>query len=241
MAFLPVKNFLRGKAEPKTGDVICGLDEVGRGPWAGPLVACALILRQDFRFKGLKDSKKMTPSAREKVAALLMQKAVFGLGVVEPAEIDDLGVIKANNLAFNRALADLSGKDGAVNPDYLLVDGRDRLVLPFPHHTVIKGDEKIKVIACASIVAKVHRDKIMAGLSKIYPGYGFNVHKGYGTAFHQAALKKLGPCDIHRKSFAPIALMLNSRKRLSAANAKSPTAPIAPTARMLKKNKRGCF
>jgi len=150
----------------------------------------------------------MTALAREKIAAILRKKAVFGVGVVEVAEIDDLGIIKANNLAFDRALADMASKGPGTEPDFLVVDGRDRLKLPFPHQTIIKGDEKIKVIACASIVAKVHRDRMMVRLSKRYPGYGFHLHKGYGTAAHQAALKKKGPCNIHRKSFAPIAKLL---------------------------------
>jgi len=212
MVFRPIKNYLQGKADPEKGAVICGLDEVGRGPLAGPLVACALILTGEVRFKGLKDSKKMTAAAREKIAKILQKKAVYGLGEVKPRELDRLGMTAANNLAFNRALKDMEGKKGALRPDFLVVDGRDRLKLPYPHTTVIKGDEKIKVIACASIVAKVARDRMMIQMAEKYPHYGFELHKGYGTEMHMKALKKHGPCRIHRKSFAPVAEMAKWRR-----------------------------
>lgn len=204
MVFQPISRFLTNSpVSPKTA-VICGLDEVGRGPLAGPLVACALVLRKDIRFKGLKDSKKMSALAREKIVKLLQQKAVYGLGFVKPGELDRLGMIAANNLAFKRAITAMEKKTGAIKPDFLVVDGRDRLKLPYPHTTVIKGDEKIKVIACASIVAKVARDGLMRELAKKYPQYGFDLHKGYGTSVHLKALKKYGPCKIHRLSFAPV-------------------------------------
>jgi ribonuclease HII len=199
MVFLPLKNFV-----PEGEQTVCGLDEVGRGPWAGPLVACALILKKDIRFKGLRDSKKMPAKAREKIFRLLQKKAVYGLGVVSVEEVDSLGIIKANNLAFSRALDGLLAKKGAIRPDFLVVDGRDRLSFPYPHRTIIKGDEKIRVIACASIVAKVTRDSMMADLALQWPQYGFERHKGYGTALHRRALKKYGPCQIHRKSFSPM-------------------------------------
>jgi ribonuclease HII len=214
MVFLPLKKFIGSAVASDDGAVVCGLDEVGRGPWAGPLVACALILKRDVRFKGLKDSKKMTAAAREKIRRILEKKSWYGLGRVEPREIDALGIIAANNLAFNRALEDLKKRHGPVKPAILLVDGRDRLKLPFPHLTVIKGDEKIKVIACASIVAKVERDALMVGLAGKYPQYGFDLHKGYGTAMHQKALKKYGPCEIHRQSFAPVASLSGKTLRL---------------------------
>ena len=201
MVFLQLKKFIDAAV---TGKVICGLDEVGRGPWAGPLVACALVLKKDLRFKGLKDSKKMTGPAREKIFKMLGKRADWGIGVASVAEIDKLGLIKATNLAFNRALSEMAGKKGSVRPDFLVVDGRDRLELPIPHKTVIKGDEKIKIIACASIVAKVVRDRMMREMGLKWPGYGFEKHKGYGTALHLEALKKHGPCELHRRSFRPV-------------------------------------
>jgi ribonuclease HII len=204
MVFRPIKHYLQGKGYKGKEQVICGLDEVGRGPLAGPLVACALILTGEVRFKGLKDSKKMSALAREKVAKILQKKAIYGLGEVTPEEIDQLGIIAANNLAFNRALKDMERKRQAAKPDFLVVDGLDKLRLPYPHLTVIRGDEKLKVIACASIMAKVTRDRLMVQLAKKYPHYGFEQNKGYGTASHLHALKLHGPCPIHRKNFAPV-------------------------------------
>ena len=203
MVFLPLKKFVGD-----TRRTICGLDEVGRGPWAGPLVACALILNKDIRFKGLKDSKKMPAPSREKIFKVLQKKAFYGLGVVSVEEVDSLGITKANNLAFNRALHDLTTKKGSIKPEYLVIDGRDRLDLPYPHKTIIKGDEKVKIIACASIVAKVTRDGMMRNLAVRWPQYGFERHKGYGTAGHMRALAKYGPCPLHRRSFSPVKEMV---------------------------------
>jgi ribonuclease HII len=184
--------------------VLCGIDEVGRGPWAGPIVASAVILVEEIRFKGLKDSKKLTAKARAEACKILQQKAFFGIGKVESKEVDKLGLIKATNAAFIRALEDMCKKKGCPKPDFLLVDGRDRLKLPYPHKTIIKGDEKLKLIACASIIAKVTRDNIMDEFAAKFPDYGFDEHKGYGTARHQQALKSHGACEIHRKSFKPV-------------------------------------
>lgn len=184
--------------------VLCGIDEVGRGPWAGPIVASAVILEDDLRFKGLKDSKKLTAKARAEAFELLKKNGFFGIGIVDSKEVDKLGLIKATNTAFVRALEDLLQKKGCPPPDFLLVDGRDRLKLPYPHKTIIKGDEKIKLIACASIIAKVTRDKIMDEYGAKFPAYGFDEHKGYGTKRHQQALKEHGLCEIHRQSFGPV-------------------------------------
>jgi ribonuclease HII len=185
--------------------IICGLDEVGRGPWAGPLVTCAVILPDNFRLKGIKDSKKLKKSERERIGKILEKKAYYGLGVATVEEVDGLGLIPATNIAFIRALKQLRRKKGSHKPDFLVIDGRDKLSLPYPHRTIIKGDEKIKEIAAASILAKVARDAMMVELAKNYPEYGFELHKGYGTDLHARRLKKFGASEIHRKSFAPVA------------------------------------
>lgn len=196
---------------------VCGIDEVGRGCWAGPLVACALMFNEDIKIKNLKDSKQLTKEKREEVFELLSRakeqgKVFFGVGISEVCEVDDLGVIKANNLAFVRALEEM-GKAGAdaqgpqrnfSAPKFLLVDGRDKLLLPYPFATVIKGDEKIKMIACASIIAKVTRDRMMCELAKKYPEYGFELHKGYGTERHQQAINEHGITAIHRRHYKPV-------------------------------------
>lgn len=192
---------MRAHVEPA---IICGMDEVGRGPWAGPLVTCALILPPKHRIGGIKDSKKLTEAQREKVYKILVKKSYFGIGVASVKEVDKLGLIKATNLAFVRALKDMQSKKGSVNPDLLLVDGRDKLILPYPHQSIIRGDDKVKAISAASIVAKVTRDRMMKELAVRYPEYGFEEHKGYGTARHQRALKQHGPCVLHRTSFSPV-------------------------------------
>lgn len=235
------------------GKIVCGLDEVGRGPWAGPLVACALVLKKDVAVRGARDSKQLNARQREKIFKKLQQVALYGVGVVSVEEIDKMGLIAANNLAFNRALKELknaprgcadnfnvgNSRDGVgekqmtrssrpvsslvksgttpgtgVVPDFLLVDGRDRLSLPYPHKTIIRGDSKIKIIACASIIAKVVRDRMMVELAQKYPDYGFDEHKGYGTERHQNALRKFGACAIHRRSFLPVRKILEPQLEL---------------------------
>lgn len=199
MTFLPIKKLI---PEGTDEQLVCGLDEVGRGPWAGPIVACALMFPRGLRLAKLKDSKHLSEERRNEFFAYLDKNAAYGIGRAEVEEIDKLGLIKANNVAFSRAIEALAQK-GHV-PGFILVDGRDRLNLPHPWKTFIKGDEKVKLIACASIMAKVVRDRIMDDLGKKYPEYGFESHKGYGTQEHQRALKKFGACEIHRKSFAPV-------------------------------------
>ncbi len=186
-----------------TQGIICGIDEVGRGPWAGPLVACALVFKRKrvFGLKEVKDSKKLTEKKREKFFAIIKKNAVYGIGMAEVEEIDTFGLTKATNLAFTRALEELPL---AFKPDFLLIDGREKWKLPYPSRSIIKGDEKIKIIACASIMAKVTRDRIMRKLALQYTKYGFERHKGYGTSRHARALKKHGICPIHRRSFRPI-------------------------------------
>lgn len=207
MTFIPLSKLI---PEGTDEQLVCGLDEAGRGPWAGPVVACALMFKAQnpsgkaspLRLPNLKDSKHLSLDRRNEFYELLTKKTAYGVGMASPEEIDRLGLLKANNLAFQRALDELEAK-GPV-PSFILVDGRDRLNLPHPWKTIIKGDEKVKIIACASIIAKVVRDRIMDELALKYPKYGFQSHKGYGTREHQKALKKYGSCDIHRKSFAPV-------------------------------------
>jgi len=190
--------------------VICGIDEAGRGPWAGPLVACALTMPLTTRVVGLDDSKKLTAAERDKLFPILEKKAQYGVGIVDSLYIDQYGLSKAVNQTFKLALQDLQIKHPELTPDFLLIDGRDKLALPFPYKTIIDGDQKIKLIAAASIIAKVTRDRMMQEESKKYPEYGFHEHMGYGTKRHQEALSKYGISPIHRKSYAPVFALFQS-------------------------------
>lgn len=201
MVFLSLKKVLETEKEM----LVCGMDEAGRGPWAGPVVACALMLKGEIRIKGLKNSKALTAEKREEIYEKLKEKAWFGVGVADHAEIDRAGLLRATHWAFDRALEAMLRKKGVPRPELLIVDGRDKWRFPIPHKTVIKGDEKIKIVACASIVAKVERDRIMRKMAKKYPQYGFDSHMGYGTARHHKAIKEHGICEIHRRSFEPVA------------------------------------
>lgn len=202
MGFLPLKKFLNPEYLQK-GKIICGIDEVGRGPWAGPLLAAAIIFTKDIRIHGCADSKKLTAEQREKILKKLEKIAYYGIGLASVEEIDEHGLTRATTLAYLRALQELEQKQHH-HPDFIVIDGRDQHQLPYPSKSIIKGDEKLKIIACASIIAKVKRDAIMKKLARKYPQYGFNQHKGYGTRMHQQALVKHGPCALHRKSFMPI-------------------------------------
>lgn len=186
---------------------VAGIDEAGRGPWAGPVVAAAVILdraRLPAHLQaGIDDSKKLTRRQRDAVAALLPDCAVIGIGRAEVDEIDRLNILQATLLAMRRAVAAL-----AVPPATALVDGNRTPVLPCPARAVIGGDAACLSIAAASIAAKVNRDRIMAELAAVYPGYGWEDNAGYGTRAHRAALDRLGPSPQHRRSFRPIANML---------------------------------
>lgn len=187
--------------------LICGVDEAGRGPWAGPVAAGAVILDPQQPIDGLTDSKKLTEAAREALYPEIRAKAVtFGIGWASPAEIDQLNIREATFLAMTRAIAIM----GMV-PAELIIDGNCMPSrLPCPARAVIKGDLTEPAISAASILAKVARDRAMADLCARYPGYGFSRHKGYGTAAHADALETLGPCGCHRKSFAPVARALRA-------------------------------
>ncbi len=258
MGFISPKKLLDSRINtlfgPLHGENVlyCGMDEAGRGPWAGPVVACALVFKNgSIRLPGLKDSKKLSADKREHLYQKIARQSYFGLGRAEADEIDEFGLIKATKLAYERALGQLierintdfvrdpeshsvqkfnhSNQHGtnqskkntpvleanaiqtsnncSLNEHYslqLFIDGRDKFNLPYPAISIIKGDEKVKLIACASIMAKVERDRIMCEMAKEYLNYGFEKHMGYGTALHQKMLAKWGICDQHRKSYSPV-------------------------------------
>ena len=178
---------------------VCGIDEAGRGPWAGPVVAAAVVLDPDLIPDGLNDSKKLTEAQREALFAPIMASARVGIGIAEVERIDRDNILQATFWAMAEALKQLDGVALA------LVDGNRAPGLPCPVQTIVEGDGRSLSIAAASIIAKVTRDRIMIGHDVSYPQYGFARHKGYGTAFHQKALTRHGPSPLHRKSFAPVA------------------------------------
>ncbi len=176
-----------------------GVDEVGRGPLAGPVIAAAVVLRSAGP-PGLADSKKLTAKRREVLAAQIRDLALsWGIGRAEVDEIDQMNILRASHLAMQRAVAALS-----VDPEVVLVDGNLLPSFPVPAVAVVKGDDRVPSISAASILAKVARDEEMCTLAAQYPEYGFERHKGYGTAAHLSALARLGPTPIHRRSFAPV-------------------------------------
>jgi len=178
---------------------IAGVDEVGRGPLAGPVVAAAVIL--DAPIKGVMDSKLLSPAKRQKLALEIKEKAIcYAYGRAEVAEIDQLNIHHATLLAMKRAIEGL-----AILPDKVLIDGAFTPKVAHMCYAIVKGDGLIFEISAASILAKVLRDDEMIEMDSLYPGYGFALHKGYGTKVHQQALQTLGPCAIHRQSFAPVA------------------------------------
>jgi ribonuclease HII len=189
--------------------LVCGIDEAGRGPWAGPVVAGAVVLDPETLgetlLRGLDDSKKLKPQAREVLFRELQARARIGVGIADVDEIDSLNILQATMLAMARALGDL----GTPAPDLALVDGNRAPELACAARTVVKGDGLSLSIAAASIVAKVSRDRMMAELDRRHPGYGWARNAGYGTAEHQAALASLGVTPAHRRSFAPIRKILS--------------------------------
>jgi len=187
---------------------VCGVDEAGRGPLVGSVVAGAVVLDPNNPIEGLKDSKKLTPARREFLYDQIMEKAkAWGVGEASPAEIDDINILQATMLAMRRAVEDLTSRLGAW-PDKALVDGNRCPELPIPAEAIIKGDAKEPAISAASIIAKVTRDRQMQELNKRHPQYGFEQHMGYPTEAHFAALKEFGVCDEHRRSFSPVRKVL---------------------------------
>ena len=177
---------------------ICGIDEAGRGPLAGPVVVASVIMPKDSMIEGVNDSKKISEAKREKIYDLIIERAIsYGVGIISQEEIDEVNILNATKNGLTKSLEKLDSR-----PDIILVDAlRDINTLGIPYRSVIKGDAKIYSIACASIIAKVTRDRIMKEWDKIYPQYGFASHKGYGTAKHIAAIKEYGLCPLHRCSF----------------------------------------
>lgn len=183
---------------------VAGVDEAGRGPLAGDVVAAAVILDHAHPFDGLTDSKKLTPAQRERLFPLIQEKAVaFAIGRANVEEIDALNILQASLLAMTRAVAKLG-----VAPELIYVDGNKCPPFNCQAKALVKGDSRIASIAAASVLAKVTRDREMEQLDQEFPGYGLARHKGYPTQDHMAALRELGPCRLHRKSFGPVAELL---------------------------------
>lgn len=176
---------------------LCGVDEAGRGPLAGPVCAAAVVLPVDLEIPGLNDSKKLTDKKRRELFDIITDQAIsYGIAFADHTEIDQINILQATYCAMQRAVQQLS-----VSPDLILVDGNRAPDFGIPAKTVVKGDSLSASIAAASILAKVTRDRLMEELDAIYPQYGFAVHKGYGTKRHYEALRTYGACDIHRMSF----------------------------------------
>ncbi len=176
---------------------ICGVDEAGRGPLAGPVCAAAVILPPHLEIPGLNDSKKLTDKRRRELVPIIQEQAVaYGIGFASHEEIDEINILQATFLAMERAIRQLEGK-----AEFALIDGNREKDFGLPVRTVVKGDSLSANIAAASILAKVTRDDLMESLAKEFPGYGFEIHKGYGTKAHYEALRELGPSPVHRMSF----------------------------------------
>ena len=188
-----------------------GLDEAGRGPLAGPVVAVAAVINEGAAPPGLDDSKQLTANEREVLCDKLCSAALFGIGAASVAEIDRFNILAASLLAMRRALESLVWRLGRL-PDLALVDGNQSPRLPCTTELVIKGDGRSASIAAASIIAKVARDRAMTALARECPGYGWETNAGYGTAHHRAALERLGPTVHHRRSFAPVAAACEREK-----------------------------
>ena len=179
-------------------ELICGIDEAGRGPLAGPVVVGAVIMPKDSMIEGVNDSKKVSEKKREQLYDLITKEAIaYSVGIVDQTVIDEINILEATKKALTEAVSGLEKK-----PDVIMVDALNKInTCGIPYISVIKGDAKIYSIACASIIAKVTRDRMMYEYDKIYPQYGFAKHKGYGTAFHINAIRENGLCMIHRKTF----------------------------------------
>ena len=177
--------------------VICGLDEAGRGPLAGPVCAAAVILPANVEIRGLDDSKKLSDKRRRELMPVIKETALaYGIAFADQREIDEINILQATFLAMDRAIKQLS-----IKPEFVLIDGNRAKDFGIPVQTVVHGDSRSASIAAASILAKVTRDDYMLEMAKTYPQYGFEIHKGYGTKAHYEALAEYGPCPIHRMTF----------------------------------------
>ena len=188
------------QAQARGYRAIAGIDEAGRGPLAGPVVAAAVILPEKFDLPGLTDSKQLTVSARERLYPLIRAQALaVGLGVARAEEIDQINILQATLRSMQRAVGRL-----AVPADFLLIDGNVPVPVPLPQQTLVKGDSRSLSIAAASVVAKVVRDRIMTTYDRLFPGYGFASHKGYASDAHRLAIAHLGPSPCHRRTFGGV-------------------------------------
>lgn len=202
MSAPPWRRLARAEARLAGGGTVAGVDEAGRGPLAGPVVAAAVVLGPGGGWDGLDDSKKLAPARRDELCARVLTEArAFAWAVVGPRAIDRMNIRRASLEAMRRAVARLP-----LAPDLVLVDGDSAVPgLALPQRAVVRGDGTMLSIAAASVVAKVVRDRIMDRLDRVWPAYGFARHKGYGTVEHLAAIEAHGPCPLHRYSFAPVA------------------------------------
>lgn len=195
-------NFREEKKLYRSGNkIVVGIDEVGRGPLAGPVIACAVFLKNYQDLSNIQDSKMLSLKQREDIYMLLKdnKNVEWGIGKVSETIIDKINILEATKLAMKRAVANLEKKIGSA--DYLLIDGNFKINLSVSQKSIIKGDQKVFSIALASIIAKVKRDRLMMKYHLKYPEYGFNNNMGYGTRFHREAIRRCGLCNIHRKTF----------------------------------------
>lgn len=201
----------------KTLNIIAGVDEVGRGALAGPVVSGACVLLSNRRIHPLiRDSKTLSAKQRREAFEWIKEHCLVGIGRAEAEEIDEMGILRCTHLSMLRAIENL---EPLCKPDQLLVDGRDAFSFPIPHTSIIRGDSIKACIAAASIAAKVTRDEWMISISETYGSYGFESHKGYGTAAHFEAIRREGPCDMHRQSFLR-SVVLNGKRTSAAKNPK---------------------
>ena len=179
-------------------EYVCGIDEAGRGPLAGPVVVASVIMPKNSMIEGVNDSKKVSEKKREKIYEQIIEEAIsYGVGIIDQEEIDEINILQATKKGLTQSLISMK-----IKPNVILVDALTGIdTLGIPYKSIIKGDAKSYSIACASIIAKVTRDRIMREWDKVYPEYGFEGHKGYGTAKHIAAIKEYGLCPLHRKTF----------------------------------------
>lgn len=188
--------------------LIAGVDEAGRGPLAGPVVAAAVILDPSKPIAGLADSKTLSEKSRQELSRIIEERAIaWSVAQADIAEIDQLNILQATLLSMQRAVSQLF-----IQPDHVLIDGNKLPHLTIPAQAIIQGDKKIPAISAASIIAKVHRDRIMQDYAKEFPNFAFNLHKGYGTRRHLAELAQFGPSVIHRLSFKPVKDLLLNRQ-----------------------------
>lgn len=189
---------------------ICGIDEAGRGPLAGPVVVASVIMPEDSMIEGVNDSKKVSEKKREKIYELIIEEAIsYGVGIIWQDEIDEINILQATKKGLTQALSEMK-----IKPEIILVDALNNInTLGIPYQSIIKGDAKAYSISAASIIAKVTRDRIMRKYDEIYPQYGFEKHKGYGTLMHREAIQEYGLCPLHRRSF--VKNIINNKDTLS--------------------------